>query len=331
GYEDESAAGSVVGRALARLKNVEELDETIGTLTAQLTDIDSLINDFNRAAADYEQSLEFSEEDFVNTEERLNTLNHIKSKYGNTILDVINNLKEKQALLSKYEDLEGYLQGVEETSERLKIQALKLAKRISKLRREGAKELSEKIAESLKELNFLDARFEVSVESGEEKLSAKGMDEVEFMISTNPGERIRPLTDVASGGELSRIMLALKTVLAGKDRIGTLIFDEIDTGISGRTAQKVSEKLAFLSGTSQVICITHLPQIAAMADSHYEIQKTVRDNRTETTVRRLYEEEIVKELARMLSGAEVTESVMESAREMKRLAEGVKQGYRLEG
>ncbi|MBQ7564792.1 MAG: DNA repair protein RecN [Lachnospiraceae bacterium] len=330
GYESENAAGSVIGRALSKLKPVEELDETIGSLILMLTDIDSLMNDFNRSAAEYEQSLEFSEEEFAQTEERLNTLNHLKNKYGNTITNVIKNLEEKQTLLLKYTDFEAYLRELESRCETTKEKALKLAGQISKLRKKGAKELEKKIAQSLMELNFLDARFEITVIGDEERLSVKGMDEVEFMISTNPGEKLRPLTEVASGGELSRIMLALKTVLADKDQIETLIFDEIDTGISGRTAQKVSEKLAFLSGKTQVICITHLPQIAAMADSHYEIQKQVRENHTETTVRRLSEEEITGELARMLSGAEVTENVIESAREMKRLAQGVKQGYRLE-
>jgi DNA repair protein RecN (Recombination protein N) len=176
------------------------------------------------------------------------------------------------------------------------------------------------IKEALLDLNFLDVRFEINVMPDEENLTSSGYDSVEFLISTNPGEKMRPLNEVASGGELSRIMLALKTVLADKDSVGTLIFDEIDTGISGRTAQKVSEKLKQLSGKRQVICITHLPQIAAMADDHFLISKDVKNDRTVTEVTRLDEEASVKELARMLGGVSITENTLKSAKEMKMLA-----------
>ncbi len=327
GYEGEAQAGSIVGRALLRLRQAEDLDEGVRALAGELTDIDSLLNDFNRAAAEYEQKLEFSGEEFEETEQRLNTLNRLKSKYGNTISDVIKTLASKRELLEKYENYEQYIASLEEECKILREKALKLCGDISKIRRRGASELSELIREALKDLNFLNAEFEALVESDEDKLSQRGYDSVEFMISTNPGERVRPLSEVASGGELSRIMLAIKTVLAGKDGIDTLIFDEIDTGISGRTAQKVSEKLAFLSTTNQVICITHLPQIAAMADAHFEISKSVKGQRTETAVKKLSEEEEVKELSRMLSGAEVTENVLNSAREMKKLAEDRKKEW----
>ena len=154
-----------------------------------------------------------------------------------------------------------------------------------------------------------------------EHYTANGFDEAEFVISTNPGEPLRSLGMVASGGELSRIMLAIKTVLADSDEIPTLIFDEIDTGISGRTAQKVSEKLAIISRSHQVICITHLPQIAAMADCHFEIAKSAEGGKTKTEIRRLKEEEeTVRELARLLGGVEITEAVLQNAREMKQLA-----------
>lgn len=157
-----------------------------------------------------------------------------------------------------------------------------------------------------------------------EQYSAGGYDEAEFLISTNPGMPIRPLGMVASGGELSRIMLAIKAVLADTDDIPTLIFDEIDTGISGRTAQKVSEKLAYIAGNHQVICITHLPQIAAMADVHFEIAKQSEKGATTTSIRELGEEQMIAELARLLGGAEITEAVYDNAREMKRLAQDKK-------
>lgn len=175
------------------------------------------------------------------------------------------------------------------------------------------------MTEALKDLNFLDVVFEMRFD----KLSnytANGYDDAEFMISTNPGEPVRPLGKVASGGELSRIMLAIKTVLADQDEVETLIFDEIDSGISGRTAQMVSEKMNLLGHTHQVICITHLPQIAAMADAHYLIEKAVSNGATVSKIRRLAEAEIVDELSRMLGGVEITDKVRESAREMKELA-----------
>ncbi|MCR5791474.1 MAG: DNA repair protein RecN [Lachnospiraceae bacterium] len=329
GYEEEASAGTLVGRALMEVRHVESLDEELASVSGLLNDIDGLLNDFNRAVAEYEQSLEYSGEEYEETENRLNQLNHLKSRYGNTISDVIKTLATKNETLARYENYEEYLEGLQKGCNALYEKALSLGRSVSLIRKKGASALAQQIVSGLKDLNFLDARFEIAVRTDEAQLSAKGMDDVEFMISTNPGEKIRPLTEVASGGELSRIMLALKTVLADKDNIETLIFDEIDTGISGRTAQKVSEKLMLLSRGRQVICITHLPQIAAMADAHYEILKQVAKGRTETVVNRLSGEDIVKELARMLSGAEVTEQVVRSAGEMKELAEELKRGIKI--
>ena len=169
-------------------------------------------------------------------------------------------------------------------------------------------------------LNFLTVEFDIAVRPGQ-AITTKGYDDVEFLISTNPGESLKPLNQVASGGELSRVMLAIKTVLAGKDAIDTLIFDEIDTGISGRTAQKVSEKMAVIGQHRQVLCITHLPQIAAMADTHFEIEKHVEGTETITQIHPLEGEESVRELARLLGGAQITPAVLGNAREMKELAQ----------
>ena len=176
-----------------------------------------------------------------------------------------------------------------------------------------------RISQGLNDLNFIDVEFSMEFRRLEQ-YGPGGYDEAEFLISTNPGMPMRPLGMVASGGELSRIMLAIKAVLADTDDIPTLIFDEIDTGISGRTAQKVSEKLSIISRNHQVICITHLPQIAAMADTHFEIEKQARKGATTTSIRQLEDEEMVAELARLLGGAEITEAVYDNAREMKRLA-----------
>ena len=197
---------------------------------------------------------------------------------------------------------------------------LGLCEKLSEARKKAAAVLEERIREELLDLNFLHVDFKIDVRR-QESFSANGFDDVEFLISTNPGSiPPRPLGEVASGGELSRIMLAIKTVLADTDDIPTLIFDEIDTGISGRTAQKVSERLSYIAGKHQVLCITHLPQIAAMADTHFEIKKSVENGRTITKIHKLNEEEQVKELARLLGGAEITDAVRENAKEMKRLA-----------
>ena len=323
GYDDEAAAGAVVGRALAKLRSVAEYDEGLEPLISELTDIDSLLNDFNRSIAAYEEELDSSPERFAQVEERLNTVNRIRDRYGETVAEINSYLERQQALLDMYSDYETYLAGLNEKSESLRKELLKLCAKASDIRTREAAVLADKIKSALVDLNFLDVRFEISVIPDEKQLGASGYDNVEFLISTNPGEKIRPLTEVASGGELSRIMLALKSVLADEDSVGTLIFDEIDTGISGRTAQKVSEKLKQLSKAHQVICITHLPQIAAMADTHFEISKKVEGSRTVTEVLELGEDDSVRELARMLGGVDITESVMNSAKEMKTLAKSV--------
>ena len=192
-----------------------------------------------------------------------------------------------------------------------------LSREVSDIRKKESKKLTESIKNALLDLNFLDVQF--MMEFAEIDYTANGIDDAQFLISTNPGEPVKPLGKVASGGELSRIMLAIKTVMAS-DKIGTLIFDEIDSGISGRTAQMVSEKMNALGRSHQIICITHLPQIAAMADSHFLIEKSVENQATVSKIHKLTDEESVEELARMLGGVEITDTVLENAREMKQMA-----------
>ena len=192
-----------------------------------------------------------------------------------------------------------------------------MSKRVSDIRKKESKQLTESIKNALLDLNFLDVQF--TMEFAETDYTANGIDDAQFLISTNPGEPVKPLGKVASGGELSRIMLAIKTVMAS-DKIGTLIFDEIDSGISGRTAQMVSEKMNVLGRSHQIICITHLPQIAAMADSHFLIEKSVENQATVSKIHKLTDEQSVEELARMLGGVEITDTVLENAREMKQMA-----------
>ena len=195
-----------------------------------------------------------------------------------------------------------------------------LSGEVSGIRKAYAAVLEKQMEASLKDLNFLQVRFEIKI-SPLGKYTKNGSDDVEFLVSTNPGEDVKPLGQVASGGELSRIMLGIKSVLAEIDEIPTLIFDEIDTGISGRTAQKVAEKMAYIGRSHQVLCITHLPQIAAMADSHYLIEKTAEGERTQTRIRELSEEEQVREVGRLMGGVEITQTILDSADEMKKMAE----------
>ena len=261
------------------------------------------------------------EETFKQTEERLDRIRSLMAKYGNSEEAVLKSLEEKRERL---QELENYEELAALASRELEAQTRsmeQLCGTLSEARKRAARVLEERIGAELMDLNFLHVDFRIDVRDLEH-FTAQGADEVEFMISTNPGSvPPRPLGEVASGGELSRIMLAIKTVLADTDDIPTLIFDEIDTGISGRTAQKVSERLSYIAGKHQVLCITHLPQIAAMADTHFEIRKTVENGKTSTRIHKLGKEEQTEELARLLGGAEITGAVLENAREMKRLAE----------
>ena len=323
GY-DGDGAGNTIGRAVALLKNASSYDSNVEDMLSMLTDIDSILNEFNKSIADYEESLNFSEEDFIECESRLNQINGLKSKYGSSIDEILKYLEKREADVLKYEDFDSYISKLKNDISANRSEIIELCKTISNKRAEIAKKLSAEIKDALMYLNFLDANFEIRVTPDEDAVTGKGFDNVEMFISTNPGERPRPLSEVASGGEISRIMLAIKSVLASRDNIPTLIFDEIDTGISGRTAQKVSEKISIISREHQVLLVTHLPQIAAMADTHFEISKSVTDGRTATSVKKLTENEQIKELSRMLSGAEITDSVIQSAKEMKQLANEIK-------
>ncbi len=319
GYENDGA-GSAISRALREIRTVSAYDETLREYERQLLDIDSLLNDYNRGMAGYLSGLEFDAGQFEQTEKRLNLLNHLKSKYGSTVEKILEYGERARETIEKYQDYDAYRAALTEETDKLKKKALSIGKEITRLRKKNAKALAEQMRSALSDLNFEQAVFEIQVETEEGRLGENGLDLVRFMISTNPGEPEKELSQVASGGELSRIMLALKTVLADKDEIETLIFDEIDTGISGRTAWKVSEKMGILGKGHQLICITHLPQIAAMADTHYVIEKQVVENRSITRIRELGAKESVEELARMLGGDAVTESALKNAEEMKELA-----------
>lgn len=317
------SASDLIGRAVRELASVSSYDDNLSGMEQELLEIDSLLNDFNREIADYVESMEFDEETFYRVEKRLDELNHLKSKYGSTISEILDALDQKQERLMRLKDYDSYLAQLQEKIKKTRAALEKQCAAVSGIRKEAAERLTSAVTEALLDLNFLDVRFTMQFERTADYTS-NGFDDAEFLISTNPGEPLKPLGKVASGGELSRIMLAIKTVLADEDAVETLIFDEIDSGISGRTAQMVSEKMNILGRSHQIICITHLPQIAAMADSHYLIQKSVQNETTVSTIQRLKENESVEELARMLGGVEITETVRKSAEEMRELAKSKK-------
>jgi DNA repair protein RecN (Recombination protein N) len=326
GYEP-SAAGDAVGRAMRLLVKLAEYDETLSGYLNQLSDIDALMNDLNRDISEYLSDMDNPEEELEEVTKRLDLVNHLKSKYGNTIEQVNRYCSDCEEKLLRYQDYDMYMDKLRDALAQAEDKVKKLSEHISIIRQKKAKELTEKIREALIALNFLDVKFEM-VFNRLEHYTSTGYDDAEFIISTNPGEQLKPLSKVASGGELSRIMLGIKSVLADKDEIETLIFDEIDVGISGRTAQKVSEQLSVIAKNHQIICITHLAQIAAMADAHYIIEKQTDGVTTQTMIKPLNEEESIEELSRILGGAEITERVKDNAKEMKQLALATKK-YKL--
>ncbi|MDE7477055.1 MAG: DNA repair protein RecN, partial [Lachnospiraceae bacterium] len=311
----EQSAADAIGHAVRELRSVENYDNRAQELADELENIDALLNDFNREIAEYMSDMEFDGERFLQMEERLNLLNHLKLKYGDSIQAVLQYQVELGEKIEKLKNADVYKEQLETKLAEMQTKLNKLCQKASKVRSKEAAKLEKDMVGALTDLNFLDVKFEIQVRKKEE-IASNGYDDVEFMISTNPGEPLKSLGNVASGGELSRIMLAIKTVLASRDRIPTMIFDEIDTGISGKTAWKVSEKLGRLSQSHQIICITHLPQIAAMADNHYKIAKYAADNKTMTDIVQLDETETVDELARMLGSDEITDTVRENAREL---------------
>ena len=320
-YEETGSRGASdgIGRAIRELRMVAEYDESIQEMVTVLDDVDALLNDFNRDLSQYMADAEFDAGSFAEIEDRLNEINRLKDKYGATVEDILSSCQEKQKRMEQLQGYESYLEQLKRDLDVAKNEVENLSSQLSDVRKKYALQLSEQVRDNLMDLNFLDVSFDMSF-SPLGRFTPDGFDDAEFMICLNPGEPMRPLKDVASGGEMSRVMLAIKTVLAENDAIDTLVFDEIDAGISGRTAQAVSEKLSLVAKNHQVICITHLPQIAAMADQHYLIEKEVVNGSTVSSIQALSYHDSVKELARMLGGSSITQAVIDNAKEMKELA-----------
>lgn len=324
GYDSHSSVGNEIGRVLPSLKGIRELDPEVENLYSQLENIDALINDFNMDLNNYISDMDFDDSEFGEVEARLNIISDIKAKYGKSIEDVYSYLEESK---QEYERLLSYDEYISSLTKKIKLKEAELneaAALLTKVRKKQADILCADIREALLDMSFMQVRFDMVFDTLP-ACSANGMDDCYFVISTNVGEAPRPVYEVASGGELSRIMLAIKSTLAREDNIGTLVFDEIDVGISGRAAQAVAEKMALIAKNHQVISITHLPQIAAMADSHYVINKTAEAGKTVTRIERLSDDEATHEIARIIGGAAVTDAVICNAKEMKAMADDIKE------
>ncbi len=317
------SAEELLDRAMQELSLAKDFDETVFSYSERLNEISSLLSDLNREMKDYCDELEFDPKELSNARNRYDEINRLEMKYGKTIEAVISYSEHRKEYVKELEEKAGGREALKTKLDAQKEELTQLCENLTDIRTKEAKHLEKEIMHALKELNFLKAEFEISV-SPKESFTENGKDEIAFLISTNPGEVLKPIQQIASGGELSRIMLALKTVLAKREEINTLIFDEIDSGISGKTAWKVSEMLGKLSKDHQIICITHLPQIAAMADCHYEISKMETDGSTKTKIFKLSEEQSLNEIGRLLGGEELTDSVMNNAKELKNQAKNAK-------
>ncbi len=323
----DSGIQELLGGTVRIISKLNEIDEEASGLFDQISDIESLLGDFGRSLSDYADENVIDEEDFAYSEERLDKIRSIFAKHGGSYNSTFNFFEKASEKIEKLEHFEEYRERLVKETEELNNKILKKCDEISKIRKKAAKDFTIMVKNALADLNFLQVEFETEFKKTG-NFTAKGNDEVRFLISANPGEPLMSISEIASGGELSRIMLAIKSVMADTDEIPTLIFDEIDTGISGRTAQKVSEKLAVIAKNRQVIAITHLAQIAAMADRHFLIEKSFEGERTSTGIRELNEKDSITELARISGGAEITDTVLAGAKEMKRLASEIRERMR---
>ena len=319
-YDYESSAGEMINKSIREMSAISSYDSVLGEMFDELNNIYSLVSDFERETMGVLEDYAPNEEELDRLRERYNLINELERKYGRTIENVLEYLDDKEKELENLQDYAIKRESILKDYEKAKDALKKSATSLTEVRKKTAKSFEKAITEGLSDLNFNQSSFNVAITEANDYTS-NGIDKVNFEISTNPGEPLKPLENVSSGGELSRIMLAIKTVGAKSDNTETLIFDEIDAGISGVTAWKVAKKLALLSKDHQIICITHLQQIAAMADIHFEIKKTVSDNsRTNTYIEVLDEEGEIKEIARMLGDESGSDKFLDNASEIKKQA-----------
>lgn len=328
---DDGLATAIIDRlnkSRSLLAEVVNIDQNLAPLLDLLESTSAQLDDVSHELRDYQSKLEFDPSELTMIQDRLNLINSLKRKYGSTIEEVMNFAGQIEEEMERLQNSEAMAEKLEQEIDAVETSLGEECLRLRGLRRETAKTLEGLLEDCLQELALPNARFAVSFTEKEE-FSPKGMDQVEFLFSANQGEEVKPLAKIISGGEVSRVMLALKTILARQDLIPTLIFDEVDAGIGGTTVQAVAEKLAQLSGHHQVMCVTHSPQIAAMADCHYSLYKETVADRTLTKSALLSAEERREELARMLDGAGIdqvslkhVDNVLERARQFKEKSAG---------
>ena len=327
GDEDRDGACSLIAQAEGEVQGVSSISPELSELSEKLTALRCAADDAADTLRDLSRSFDFSPGELDQVEERLDLLYRLRKKYGPTVEDMLSYLDRCRKELDQIQYADDTLARLEKDLKKAQKEAARRGEVLSQARREAAGALQARVQEELRQLDMPKVQFqtEFTPKGGEAGMDETGLDEVQFLMSANLGEALKPIQKVASGGELARIMLALKNVLAEGDQIGTLVFDEVDTGVSGRAAQKVAEKMAQVARGKQVLCVTHLPQIAAMADTHFSVQKGEREGRTYTRLERLDRSQRREELARLIGGAFITPSLLESAEELLRQAEQQKQ------
>lgn len=314
GDEDSDGAAGMLVQAERALSRISRYDESLEAIRAKVSDLMYQVQDAAEELRDRRADFAYSGEELEAIEARLDVIHRLRRKYGATCQEILDFLQRAQAELDEITFADDQLERLQGRCKTAEAEAWSAAKALRESRKQGAKELADRILEELRQLDM--PRVQFACRFAETELTPTGADTVAFYLSANAGEALKPMNKVASGGELARIMLALKNVLAGQDQIPTLIFDEVDSGVSGRAAQKVAEKLRSVAKNKQVLCVTHLPQIAALADTHLLIAKGERDGRTFTTVTPLDWEGRKQELARIIGGASITATTLKSAEEM---------------
>lgn len=310
---------SQIGRIGTLLKDLSSIDSSLDEVSKLADTVELQLDEMLLEIRHYNKEIDHNPESLYEIETRLDLIYNLKKKYGSNIKEILNYYTKTKNQLDFILNSEEQLKKLNKDLKSKEKNIIELCQKISDARKSKAEEVQKQIEDTLIDLEMKSAKFKIQIDK-RENFTDNGWDKVEFLISANRGEALKPLSKIASGGEMSRVMLAIKTVLADIDNIETLIFDEIDTGVSGRTAQKVAEKMKYISNNHQILCITHLPQIAAMADSHYLIEKKEQNNRTVTQVFDLTLEQSISELARLIGGATITNATITAAKEMKELA-----------
>ncbi|MGP4072435.1 DNA repair protein RecN [Piscibacillus sp. B03] len=321
----ESKGLDFLSHAMTSLEQIEDVNDTFKDLSEQLKSNYYAIEELSFELRNQLDGLEFQPERLNDIENRLHEINRLKRKYGKDVNEILELMSEMEEELEQLENKDTHIQALENQISDIEKDTLVEAEQLHEVRKLVSQELIKSIHKELKDLYLDKSKFDVQFDTQKGhinwkgqtvKLTRNGLDHVQFMISTNPGEPLKPLQKVASGGEISRIMLALKSIFAEHQNMTSVIFDEVDTGVSGRVAQSIAKKIHQISNNSQVLCITHLPQVAAMADQHLLIEKDQSDNHTTTRVKKLNQNESIVEISRMMSGTEITETTLQHAEEL---------------